>query len=178
MNSPGHGRCKGHPDPNAFPRKSWGRAPKVPFLSLGIWGPNGLEPHRRGPERQPVQGCSAAVEPKSLPGRSRSSAAQWHMLWTSFGLQHWAGLRGSRSLLPPALQGPQHKHWPWLWGETDTVYRTLVLVNTDQLIRKARDLAGREENSCNENWFFFFFLLSYLFLVFPPVSFSCAQCLT
>lgn len=142
-------QVQGTPRSKCLPSKELRQNPRSSFLSLGTWGLNGLAPHRRGPERQPVQGCSAAVEPKSLPGRSRSSAAQWHMLWTSFGLQHWAGLRESRSLLPSALQGPQHKHWPWPWGETDTwlfhtVYRTLVLVNTDQLIRIARDPAGRE----------------------------------
>lgn len=51
--------------------------------------------------------CGAQIPPWAQP---EQRTAQWHTLWTSFGLQHWAGLRESRSLLPPALSGPQHKH--------------------------------------------------------------------
>ncbi|XP_055287626.1 cytochrome P450 7B1 isoform X1 [Moschus berezovskii] len=127
-----------HHDPEIFEAPDEFRFDR--FTENGTWGLNGLAPHRRGPERQPVQGCSAAVEPKSLPGRSRRRAAQWHTLWTSFGLQHWAGLPGKP--LPPSScpPGSPAQTLVLALGQTDTwlfrtVYRTLVLVkhrSTDQ----------------------------------------------
>ena len=52
--------------------------------------------------------------------------------------------------------GPGAKRAPGYFA----VYRTLVLINTDQLIRKARDPAGREETPVLRTVFFFFFFPS------------------
>lgn len=105
-----------------------------------------------GPGEGVLCGCGSRVPPGAQPEQSSAVGTRVVDVVLSATLGWQAGLWEKPPPPSSCPPGSQHKHWPWPWGETDTwlfctVYRTLVLVNIHQPIRRAREIRRGEEKT-------------------------------
>lgn len=166
MSPPGHGGAGDNPILVPSLERKW-EAESLKFAvcskELGVckaWHPQ-ERPGTPVQGKNGEKGCSAGADPETLPGRSARGAARLELMGGRRSVYTlWlVGLRESRPslLLPPQVPstntcpGPGAKPNTWLFH---TAYRSRVLVNTYQWIRRARHPAERKKDSYPESCFY------------------------